>query len=179
MSDRMPNSEPPDPLSPEELIQKYQNGIWRYLRVLGCEASLADDITQETFLRVIRKGFEQYNDAATAGYLRKVAYNLFISFMRREGRKVVTDDIEQLDANWNKWAGADNGDGLLDMLRECLEGLTERARSALELRFKEEHTRSAIANHLQITEHGAKNLMQRAKKQLRDCVEHKNQAEFS
>ena len=78
MSDRMPNSEPPDPLSPEELIQKYQNGIWRYLRVLGCEASLADDITQETFLRVIRKGFEQYNDAATAGYLRKVAYNLFI-----------------------------------------------------------------------------------------------------
>ena len=99
--------------------------------------------------------------------------------MRREGRKVVTDDIEQLDASWNKWAGADNGDGLLDMLRECLEGLTERARSALELRFKEEHPRSAIANHLQITEHGAKNLMQRAKKQLRDCVEHKNQAEFS
>ena len=27
--------EPPDPLSLEELIQKYQNGIWRYLRVLG------------------------------------------------------------------------------------------------------------------------------------------------
>jgi len=174
----MPNSDPPAPLSPEELIKKYQNGIWRYLRVLGCEASLADDITQDTFLRVIRKGFEQYNDAATAGYLRKVAYNLFISVMRREGRKVVTDDIEQLDASWNKWAGADNGDGLLDILRECLKGLTERARSSLELRFKEEHTRSAIADHLQITEHGAKNLMQRAKKQLRDCVEHKNQAEF-
>ena len=58
-----------DPLSPEELIRKYQHGIWRYLRVLGCEASLAEDITQETFLRVIRKGFEQYNEAATAGYL--------------------------------------------------------------------------------------------------------------
>ena len=53
------------------------------------------------------------------------------------------------------------------------KGRIERARSALELRFKEEHTRLAIANHLQITEHGAKNLMQRAKKQLRDCVEHK------
>ena len=53
----MPNSEPPDPLSPEELIQKYQNGIWRYLRVLGCEASLADDITQETFFESHPKGF--------------------------------------------------------------------------------------------------------------------------
>ena len=168
-----------DPLSPEQLIHKYQHGIWRYLRVLGCEASLAEDITQETFLRVIRKGFEQYNDAATAGYLRKVAYNLFISVKRREGKNVVTDEIERLDASWDKWAGADNGDTLLDMLRECLEGLTERARNALELRFREDHTRSAIADHLQIKEHGAKNLMQRAKKQLRDCVEHKNQAELN
>ncbi len=176
MSDR-PHSNAP--LTPEQLIHKYQHGIWRYLRVLGCEASLAEDITQETFLRVIRKGFEQYNDAATAGYLRKVAYNLFISVQRREGKNVVTDDIERLDASWDKWAGADNGDTLLDMLRECMEGLTERARSALELRFREEHTRSAIADHLQITEHGAKNLMQRAKKQLRDCVENKSQAELN
>ena len=133
------------PLSPELLIHKYQHGIWRYLRVLGCEASMAEDITQETFLRVIRKGFEQYNDAATAGYLRKVAYNLFISVKRREGKNVVTDEIERLDASWDKWAGADNGDTLLDMLRECLEGLTERARNALELRFREDHTRSALS----------------------------------
>ncbi|MEC9096432.1 MAG: sigma-70 family RNA polymerase sigma factor [Planctomycetota bacterium] len=168
-----------DPLSPEQLIYKYQNGIWRYLRVLGCEASLAEDITQETFLKVIKKGFEQYNDAATAGYLRKVAYNLFISVQRREGKNVVTDEIERLDASWDKWAGADNGDALLDILRECLKGLTERARNALELRFREEHTRATIADSLQITEHGAKNLMQRAKKQLRDCVEHKNQTELT
>ena len=176
MSDGIQNT---DPLSPEQLIHKYQQGIWRYLRVLGCEAALAEDITQETFLRVIKKGFEQYSDAATAGYLRKVAYNLFISVQRREGRNLVTDEIERLDASWDKWAGADNGDALLDMLRECLGGLTERARNALELRFREERTRSAIADHLQITEHGAKNLMQRAKKQLRECVEHKSQAEMN
>ncbi|MBA62032.1 MAG: RNA polymerase subunit sigma-70 [Planctomycetaceae bacterium] len=176
MSDSTNNT---DPLSPEQLIHKYQNGIWRYLRVLGCEASLAEDITQETFLKVIKKGFEQYNDAATAGYLRKVAYNLFISVQRREGKNIVTNEVERLDASWDKWAGADNGDTLLGMLRECLEGLTERARSALELRFRKEQTRAAIANHLQITEDGAKNLMQRAKKQLRDCVDHKNQAELN
>jgi RNA polymerase sigma-70 factor (ECF subfamily) len=32
-----------------------------------------------------------------------------------------------------------------------------------------------IARSLEITEHGAKNLMQRAKKQLRQCVEGKMQ----
>ena len=66
---------------------------------------------------------------------------------------MVTDEIERLDASWDKWAGADNGDALLDMLRECLEALTERARNALELRFREEHTRSAIARSS--TDHGA------------------------
>jgi len=47
----------------------------------------------------------------------------------------------------------------------------------LEMRFREQQTRIMIADFLDITEHGAKNLMQRAKKQLRDCVENKIQAE--
>ncbi|HCK71704.1 MAG TPA: sigma-70 family RNA polymerase sigma factor, partial [Planctomycetaceae bacterium] len=31
------------------MITQHQSGVWRYLRVIGCEATLADDITQETF----------------------------------------------------------------------------------------------------------------------------------
>jgi len=169
--------QPHSPLSPTELIEKYQIGIWRYMRVLGCEASLAEDITQETFLKVLRKGFEQYNDAATAGYLRKVAYNLFISVQRRAGKTVLVENIDRLDVTWDKWAGADNGDEILDKLRECMDGLSDRARGALELRFREQQPRTRIAAFLEITEHGVKNLMQRAKKQLRDCVENKIQSE--
>ena len=165
------------PLTPTELIEKYQIGIWRYLRVLGCEASLAEDITQETFLKVLRKGFDQYNDAATAGFLRKVAYNLFISMQRRSGRVVLVENVDQLDTVWDRWAGADNGDDIIDKLRDCMDGLSDRARGALEMRFREQQTRIMIADFLDITEHGAKNLMQRAKKQLRDCVENKIQGE--
>jgi RNA polymerase sigma-70 factor (ECF subfamily) len=51
--------------------------------------------------------------------------------------------------------------------------LTPRARQALEQRFRDRTSRSAIAEGLGITEHGAKNLMQRAKQQLRACVEQK------
>ena len=42
-----------------------------------------------------------------------------------------------------------------------------------ELRFAEDNSRQTIAESLGITEHGAKNLMQRAKSQLRQCVEQK------
>jgi RNA polymerase sigma-70 factor (ECF subfamily) len=41
------------------------------------------------------------------------------------------------------------------------------------MRFHGEHTRAEIAAALEITEHGAKNLMQRAKQQLRECIERK------
>jgi len=158
---------------PVRLIQTYQAGVWRYLRALGCEAALAEDLTQDTFLAVLQRPFQDVSPAATSAYLRKTALNMLISHERRAGRVRPVEDIEQLDRTWTRWAGEDNGEAALDHLRECLRRLTARARLALELRFREEQSRSQIAAALEITEHGAKNLMQRAKQQLRECLENK------
>ena len=157
------------------LIEAHQAGIWRYLRSLGCERELASDITQETFLAVMQKPFDDYDPRATAGYLRTVARNLFISAMRKAGRMVVVEDVEAVDTTWNRWMGEDNGEEMLEKLKGCLEELTERARWALEMRFRDRLPRAEIADNLGITEHGAKNLMQRAKKQLRACIETKTE----
>jgi RNA polymerase sigma-70 factor (ECF subfamily) len=158
---------------PVRLIERHQAGVWRYLRALGCDPAEADDLTQETFLAVLQKPFDDFNPSATAGYLRKVAHNLFITVRRRAGRVVSVADIEQVGALWSRWAGQDNGEAMLEMLKECLAELTQRARWALEMRFRDRLPRAEIAAALKITEHGAKNLMQRAKKQLRGCVERK------
>jgi RNA polymerase sigma-70 factor, ECF subfamily len=158
---------------PVRLIETYQAGVWRYLRALGCEAALAEDLTQDTFLAVLQRPFQEVNHAATSAYLRKTALNLLISHRRRSGRVMTSEDIELLDRTWTRWAGDDGGEGTLDALRDCLKHLTERARLALEMRFRGDHSRTEIAQVLEITEHGAKNLMQRAKQQLRECVERK------
>ncbi|HEX7449919.1 MAG TPA: sigma factor, partial [Pirellulales bacterium] len=55
------------------LIEEHQAGVWRYLRVLGCNAAEAEDLTQDTFLAVLEKPFHDYQRAATAAYLRQVA----------------------------------------------------------------------------------------------------------
>jgi len=158
---------------PVDLIERYQTGIWRYLRALGCDPAQADDLTQETFLIVLERPFQDCGPAAAAVYLRRVAHNLFVSAQRRAGKMVAVEDIEQFDKSWEKWAGADDGEALLEALRECLDGLTDRARMALEMRFRDRGSRAEIAAALGITEHGAKNLMQRAKQQLRKCIEGK------
>jgi RNA polymerase sigma-70 factor (ECF subfamily) len=167
------SSQPATGFDPVQLIQTYQAGIWRYLRALGCDAAQAEDLTQETFLSVLQKPFQDMGPQATSGYLRKVAYNLFISQQRRAGKVTAVEDVEELDRTWTNWAGNDQGEALLEALRDCLQGISPRARKALEMRFRDNSSREAIAAALEITEHGAKNLMQRAKQQLRACVESK------
>lgn len=141
--------------------------------MLGCDASTADDLTQETFVKTLgRDGFVHVNDAATASYLRRTAHNLMVSMVRKTSRMQLTESADLLDDVWTRWAGADlTGDVAIDALRECLGRLTDRARKALQLRYRDEVSRVAIGEALGITEHGARNLMQRAKQQLRTCVE--------
>jgi RNA polymerase sigma-70 factor (ECF subfamily) len=157
-------------IEPDELVLRFQAGIWRYLRAMGATPSEADDLTQDTFVAVLQKGFEHYGNSATKAYLRRCARNFFISLKRRQGREVVSEDLELFDRTWEQWSKNDNGEDALSALKDCFEQLTERARQALSLRFRDKQTRAFIAEELAISEHGAKNLMQRAKQKLRDCV---------
>jgi len=168
------NVKAPSKIEVAQLIEDHQAGIWRYLRALGSESNEAEDLTQETFLAVLRKPFDYYSKAAAASYLRKVAYHRFISARRRTGKEIVTGQLEQVDQTWSKWIGQDDAGGeVLEALSTCLGQLTKRARWALEMRFRDKLPRIEIAKHLSITEHGAKNLMQRAKKKLKTCIEAK------
>jgi RNA polymerase sigma-70 factor, ECF subfamily len=165
----------PDWPNAEEFIAKHQSGVWRYLRAIGCDSSLADDLTQDTFFAVLQRPFEIVSDAASAGYLRRVAYHLLVTTRRRASRVMVTDSMENFESEWARWAGFDQGDLAMDALQDCFSRLTDRAQLSLRLRFAEDASREQIATALGISEHGAKNLMQRAKLQLRECVESKLQ----
>lgn len=143
--------------------------------MLGCDASTADDLTQDTFLRVLRREkFVQHSDAATSSYLRRTAYNLLVSMHRKQGRVQTLAEPSILDEIWDRWAGKDlSGDLAVEALRHCLALLTTRAQKALRMRFATDASRVEIGEALKITDHGARNLMQRAKQQLRRCVEEK------
>ena len=159
------------PVDIDGLIATHQAEVWRYLRALGCKPALADDLTQETFLAVIRKPFQEINDRASAAYLRRVAYHLLLAYQKKSRRTVLTDDVALLDEKWERWAGKDSGNSTIDLMMDCFSRLTERAQLSLRLRFRENASRDRIAKALKISEHGAKNLMQRAKAQLKECME--------
>ncbi|MCC6574082.1 MAG: sigma-70 family RNA polymerase sigma factor [Planctomycetes bacterium] len=163
----------PATLDLEALLNAHQKGIWRYLRALGCETAMADDLTQETFLAVARKPFEIRDAASTGAYLRTVARHLLLKLRRRAGVEVATDEIDEIDTGWTRLNTDDSGDAMLAALRDCLRGLDEEARRALDMQFKAQASRLEIAKALGFTEDGIKTLLRRSKAKLRLCIERK------
>ena len=139
------SSRPAGGFDPQRLIETHQAGVWRYLRALGCDAAQADDLTQDTFLRVLQQPFQDYSRAATAAYLRRAAFNLFVSAQRRSGRVVAVEELEAIDNSWARLAAEENGEEMLKSLRECLEQLSQRARSALDMRYRDEELITGFA----------------------------------
>ncbi|NUQ33956.1 MAG: sigma-70 family RNA polymerase sigma factor [Planctomycetaceae bacterium] len=153
------------------IVRTHQAGLWRYLRLLGCDDALADDLAQETFVVILRKGFDDYDQAATARYLRTTARFLFLK-AKRAGRRMVAY-AEVADLLWEEQAARDDGEGLVQALKGCIDTLDERQRRLIDLRYFKQAGRGEIASALGLSVMAVKSLLRRVKDTLRACVETK------
>jgi RNA polymerase sigma-70 factor (ECF subfamily) len=151
------------------LVQAHQAEVWRYLRYLGASAELADDLTQDTFLQLLRAPFAQRSPQQTAGWLRTVARNLFVRAFRRPPFELA--ELDSLEAAWHGFAGDDAGDESLLRLRDCLERLDGRARDVVRLHYEERRSRTEIGARLGLGEDGVKSLLRRTRAVLRTCMQ--------
>jgi RNA polymerase sigma-70 factor (ECF subfamily) len=157
-----------------DLVREHQAGVWRYLRYLGAEAHEADDLTQETFLAVMRSGFEYRSPLEAAQYLRRAARNQLLIRRRRESREPTVGDLEAAEAVWAEAAGDDGLNDYLLALEDCLQRAVDaRWREAIVLRYRDGASRDQIGERLDIATEGVKSLLRRARAALRDCVERK------
>jgi RNA polymerase sigma-70 factor (ECF subfamily) len=155
-----------------EMVQSHLASVWRYLRYLGCDAAQADDLTQETFLAVHAKGFEERTPEATSVYMRTVARNLYLMSLRRARRRAIVANLDLVEEVWQQFA-ADDGEAYREAMRDCVETLEGRARSAIDLFYRDRRSRAEIAGELEMTEDGVKSLLRRTREILRKCVEKK------
>lgn len=141
--------------------------VWRYLRFLGCEAHLADDLVQEAFLRAMRAPYVDRGPRARAAWLRAIARNLYL----QQGRRPEARGLEEAEEIWDSRCGGDGGDAYVLALRDCLTQLPPRLRQALGMRYAENASRDAIATRLALRADGVKSLLRRGRDLLRKCVE--------
>jgi RNA polymerase sigma factor (sigma-70 family) len=80
-----------------ELVRRHQGDVRRLLRRLTAgDASLADDLAQETFLRAYR-GLATYRGGRFGAWLYRIAYHAFISATRSARLQPRCDTDEAID----------------------------------------------------------------------------------
>ncbi|MCP5044075.1 MAG: sigma-70 family RNA polymerase sigma factor [bacterium] len=155
----------------EALIRAHQVSVWRFLRFLGAPPAVADDLTQETFLSLLRRPPDDDGPEALARWLRRVAHNAFVSQHRRLRRELASFSLLDLDAGFVELSGASSGEDYLTALDACMATLGQRERELVKLRYTNDENRTAIAKHLDLSEEATKSLLRRVKDRLRHCIQ--------
>lgn len=153
----------------EDLWREYGRDLHRFLRVLGADHAAADDLVQETILYVAQHPFERRTPGETAMYLRAVAKSLFIKFAQRH-KRVIAVDLATIEAEYAQAVG-DDSDSAIEALKRCIAALPERERLILDLRYTRNASREEMGAALNLSDGGVKNLLERVKAKLKECME--------
>lgn len=120
------------------LIERYQREIYRYLvRYLG-NATLADDVFQDTFLQIHQKRHTYEEGRAVRPWIYAIASHQAIDTMRRVGRHAT----RSLSAS----GIGDDGESARDGLEAMLESAAEGPLAQLQTDERREWVRKAIAS---------------------------------
>jgi RNA polymerase sigma-70 factor (ECF subfamily) len=136
----------------ERLIEQYQHRLLRFLWHLTRDRVLADDLFQETWLRVLERGHQYDARYSFEAWLITIARNLAMDRFRRRDPASLDEPRGDEDSAPVQVAAPDAGP--LDMLvrqqegervAAVLDGLPPYYREALALRFREEMSLEEIA----------------------------------
>lgn len=142
-----------DPLF-EELYRRERVGLVRFALLVTGSRATAEDVVQESFLR-LRSTSTELTDPVR--YLRRIVLNEARQVLRRraiERRHALTDPGVVLPPE-------------LDQMWHLLDGLSEKRRVALVLRYYEDLPFSEIARLMDVGESTARSLVHRGLKSLR------------
>jgi RNA polymerase sigma-70 factor, ECF subfamily len=162
-----------DPELLGRLIEQYQHRLFRYLVYFTGDRQLADDLFQETWLRVIERGRQYDGRSDFVAWLLRLAHNLAVDHFRtRRGVSLdeLTDPEREMplqlpDARptpFEQLASSQERERVL----ACLGGLPAPYREVLVLRFQEEMPLEEIAQVIAVPLATVKSRLYRALDQL-------------
>lgn len=159
----------------DEIVSRYQDGLFRFLRSYTNSTAVAEDLLQETMLKVFTQRQRYKNQGNFKAWLYRIARNLCIDHKRALGRRPVGHWIAEEDLapdgieNFDK--AVDETDDARDRvftreieekMEDALAMLSTREREAFLLRRVEEMSYEEISQALDCTLSAAKMRVKRA-----------------
>ena len=160
-----------DPTAISELYNRYAALVLRYLYLRVAEYELAQDLTQEVFIKVINAigRFEYREEKAFLGWLYTIAANVLHSHQRR--RRVLSTPIDTRDDLIDQ-RSQDDARVITDRvaIEQAIGQLTRDQQQVVALRFFADLSNSEIAGMLQRTEGAVKAIQHRALQSLQKIM---------
>ena len=177
-----------DAVAFEELVQRYQPRLLALFRHAIGNQQLAEDLTQEVFMRVFRAGKNYKPEAKLVTWIFTIANNVLLNAHRtKQRRPEVQLGIQQSDptASGGLLEAEDAilaSSGMIptrridkmemqQMVQLAIRSLPDRQRTALLLNRFEGMSYLDIAEVMEMTPQGVKSLLCRARLNLRDVLE--------
>lgn len=124
----------------ERYLEKYRRPIYSYVLRLVGDKGVAEDLAQETFVRLYTS-LDKIRDATASAWLYRVARNLVTDYMRRKRPVSFTilkggNGTDEEDGPGIQFEGKDRGPDVAAQNRE-LQRLVAETLSAMSLKFRE------------------------------------------
>ena len=151
-----------------ELVRRYQNRVYRYIKRMTGSEEEARDLTQETFLRVYRSLPKWNHRAQFRSWLFRVASNAAIDELRRrrDNRQQSLSGFDEPVAQQPTIEQIHYTEQRYVFLQKALNRISETYRQPLVLRELEGMTYAEISHVLKLTEGTVKSRIARARAQL-------------
>ncbi len=139
----------------DRLVETYQYRLFRYLMFLTGNRQTAEELFQETWVRVLEKGHLYNGKSRFEPWLFSVAHNLFVDMLRRRKSARILEEIDNpQDGNGPEWPVAVSRSPVEELMREEEAGVVAAAagslpagiREVLVLRFHEDLSLEEIAD---------------------------------
>ena len=165
------------------LVDRYQNKIFSYILMLVKDKQLADDIFQDTFLKIIRtiKAGVYKEEGKFIQFAMRIAHNLIIDYFRKAKRLPMVDptkeDYDMLDNARFQDPSVEEQmvtEQIHDDIRKMVEFLPEEQREVLVMRMYEDMSFKEIAGATNVSINTALGRMRYALINLRKMAKKQN-----
>lgn len=131
----------------QELISIYYSYVLKFLMKLSCNKEVSEDLTQETFIKVIRSidTYDVYGKASFSTYVITIARNTYIDYLRKNKNVLVNVDSQgEVVSRVNIEEDVLKDLELVELLK-LIDDLSPEQGEAIKLKYLEEFTLKEIA----------------------------------
>jgi len=136
-----------------EIVKRYQQKLYRYLRYLTNRPSETEDLLQDVFIKTYRNLFNFDGKRKFSSWIYRIAHNEGVNFVKKTARKKQVS-LEKID-----FSPESEGDSIEDAfakkeirekVKQCLDELETKYREPLILYYFEDKSYREISDILRI-----------------------------